>query len=169
MGTTMSVYPGAEQRLLTVNFKVGGNSPRLMIEHIMQGSLDGTDAWFRNPASQVSAHFGVGKDGRIIQWVDTADQAWHAAGANSYSVGVEHEGFSGSPLTDAQLDADAELLSWLHEQHPDVALWQNTRPFTGRGLSWHGLGGVEWGNHPNCPGAPIVHQLSEIVRVAEVL
>lgn len=163
----MSLYPNAEKRLLTVNFTVGGNEPRLQIEHIMQGSLAGTDAWFHNPASQVSAHFGVGKYGHIVQWVDTHDQAWHAAAANSYSVGIEHEGFSGEPLTDAQLDADGELLSWLHEVHPAIALWLNSRPFRGSGLSWHGLGGVQWGDHPNCPGTPIVHQLSEIIRVAK--
>lgn len=165
----MALYANCEQRLLAVNFTAGGNFPRLMVEHIMQGTLEGTDSWFHNPDSRVSAHFGVGRDGRIIQWVDTGDQAWHAAAANSYSVGVEHEGFSGEPLTDAQLDADAELLSWLHEKHPDIAVWTNSRPFTGRGLSWHGLGGTAWGNHPNCPGAPVVHQLAEIVGTAKAL
>lgn len=163
------LYPNAEKRLLTVNFTTGGNTPRLQITHIMQGTLDGTDSWFHNPVAQVSAHFGVGRNGKIIQWVDTDDQAWHAADANSYSVGVEHEGFSGSPLTDAQIDADAELLSWLNEVYPAIDLWVNTRPYTGHGLSWHGLGGVAWGNHPNCPGLPIVHQLPEIVRTAKAL
>lgn len=165
----MPLYPNAEHRLLTVNFTPGGNKPRLSIEHTMQGTLEGTDNWFHLPSSQVSSHFGIGKDGLIIQWVDTHDMAWHAMHANSYSVGVEHEGHSGEPLTDEQLDADAELLSWLHEVHPDISLWVNKRPFSGSGLSWHGLGGVAWGNHPLCPGAPIVHQLGEIVKVAAVL
>jgi N-acetyl-anhydromuramyl-L-alanine amidase AmpD len=159
-------YPNAEKRLLTVNHTTGGNTPRLMIMHIMEGTLAGTDAWFHNPASRVSAHFGIGRDGKIVQWVDTNDQAWHAAAANSYSIGVEHEGVSGNPLTDPQLDADAELLSWLHEVYPSVDLWINTRPFTGHGLSWHGLGGIKWGNHPDCPGAPVVHQLGDIVHGA---
>lgn len=161
-------FPNAEQRLLPagLNHTIGGNIPRLMIMHIMQGTLAGTDAWFHNPAAMVSAHFGVGKDGKIIQWVDTDSMAWHAAAANGYSVGVEHEGFSGNPLTDAQLDADIDLFSWLHENYSDIALWINTRPFTGHGLSWHGLGGVEWGNHPDCPGLAIVHQLPDIIRGA---
>jgi len=163
----VSIYPQAEANLIAVNFWHGGNQPRLMIMHIMQGTLAGTDSWFRNPASQVSAHFGIGKDGKVVQWVDTANQAWHAAQANSYSVGVEHEGFSGDPLTDAQMDTDIALLSWLHEVHPDIALWVNSRPYSGRGLSWHGLGGVAWGDHPNCPGAPIVHQLQEITDAAK--
>lgn len=165
----MPLYPGAEQRLLTVNFTPGGITPRLQVTHIMQGSLAGTDSWFHNPASQVSAHFGVGKDGHVIQWVDTSDQAWHAAAANPYAIGVEHEGFSGEQLTDAQVDADAELLSWLHEHYDAIALWVNTRPYTGRGLSWHGLGGVPWGDHPACPGLPIVHQLPVIVDAAKEL
>lgn len=155
-------FPNATLDPIAVNHTPGGNTPRLMIMHIMQGTLAGTASWFHNPASQVSAHFGIGTDGKIVQWVDTNDQAWHAAEANAYSIGVEHEGFSGNPLTDAQLDSDALLLSWLASEYPAIALWVNTRPFTGKGLSWHGLGGVRWGNHPHCPGAPIVHQLHEI-------
>ena len=71
-------YPGAEWRPISVNYRTGGNTPALAIIHIMQGTLAGTDSWFRNPAAEVSAHFGVGKDGTVIQWVDTSDTAWHA-------------------------------------------------------------------------------------------
>ena len=44
----------------------------LIVEHVMQGSLTGTDHWFQNPNAQVSAHFGIGKDGSVHQYVDTA-------------------------------------------------------------------------------------------------
>ena len=56
-------YPGADWRPISGNFRRGGNTPKFMIIHIMQGTLAGSDSWFRNPAAQVSAHFGVGKDG----------------------------------------------------------------------------------------------------------
>lgn len=42
------------------------------------GSLAGMDSWFRNPASQVSAHFGIGKDGTLHQYVGLEASAWHA-------------------------------------------------------------------------------------------
>jgi N-acetyl-anhydromuramyl-L-alanine amidase AmpD len=35
----------------------------------MQSSIESADSWFKNVASEVSAHFGVAKDGRVYQWV----------------------------------------------------------------------------------------------------
>lgn len=42
----------------------------------MGGSLAGTDAWFNNPSAQVSAHYGVGLDGSLHQYVRLTDTAW---------------------------------------------------------------------------------------------
>lgn len=160
-------YPAADWRPIPVNYSPGGNTPRLLIVHMMQGTLDGTEEWFRDPASTVSAHFGVGRDGTVRQWVATDDIAWHAVAANPYSIGVEHEGYSGEPLTHKQLDATALLFRWVHETYPAVSRWLNTRPDDGSGLSWHGLGGRAWGNHLDCPGAPVVHQLRDILAISE--
>jgi hypothetical protein len=160
-------YPGAQWRPLTVNFNRGGNKPKLFIVHIMQGSLAGTDSWFHNPAAQVSAHFGVGKDGTIYQWVNTSDTAWHAANANRVSIGCECEGFAGHPLTAAQVNAVSKLYAWAHKAH-EIPLWLAKRP-EGSGLAWHGLGGASWGGHTGCPGAPVVAQLPDIERNAKVL
>ena len=158
-------YPGAEWKPISVNFQQGGNSPKFLVEHIMQGTLAGTDGWFRNPQAQVSAHFGVGKAGTVIQWVDTADVAWHAMAANGESIGVEHEGDSGETLTAAQLDADARLLAWAHEHHP-IPLRLAHHPTFGAGLAYHALGGEAWGGHLACPGGPIIGQLPAILAQA---
>lgn len=165
----MARFSGAQWRPIYTNYSSGGNSPRLLIVHIMQGTLNGTDSWFRNPAAQVSAHFGVGKDGTVYQWVDTNDRAWHAMAANSYAVGVECEGYAGTELTGAQFRAVAEIFAWAHQVHPAVSAWLNTRPFTGSGLSWHGLGGDAWGGHTGCPGQPIVDQLPGILATAQLI
>jgi N-acetylmuramoyl-L-alanine amidase len=66
---------------------------------------DSALAWLRDPRSQVSCHYFVREDGRIVQLVPEAGRAWHAgvafwAGAtdlNSRSIGIEivnpgHEG-----------------------------------------------------------------------------
>lgn len=37
----------------------------------------GTVSWFQNPSSQVSAHYVVEQDGRIVQMVSEDDTAWH--------------------------------------------------------------------------------------------
>ena len=51
-----------------------------IVNHIMSGTLAGTDAWFANPASQVSSHFGVGKNGEIHQYVNLENPAWANGG-----------------------------------------------------------------------------------------
>lgn len=168
LGTIKVVINGSLQEV-PLNHEKGENRPRLLIVHIMQGSLSGTDSWFHNPKAKVSAHFGVGRDGTVLQWVDTDDRAWHAVDANDYSIGVECEGLSGEPLTDRQIQQVAHIFAWAHTEYEDVELWMNRRPYSGHGLSYHALGGFAWGNHPNCPGAPIVHQLPEILAEAEAI
>jgi len=85
--------------------------------------------------------------------------------ANSYAIGVECAGFSGQTLTAAQVSAVAKIYAWAHRHHEAISMWLNRR-ISGSGLSWHGLGGVAWGNHPLCPGTPIVDQLPAIRRKA---
>ena len=65
-----------------------------IVLHVMDGTLAGTDAWFANPTAKVSAHYGIGRNGEIHQYVDEADTAWHAGdwGANLSTIGIEHEG-----------------------------------------------------------------------------
>jgi N-acetylmuramoyl-L-alanine amidase-like protein len=161
-------YPGAQWKPINVNYQMGGCAPRYLVLHIMQGTLTGTDSWFRNPAAQVSAHFGVGKDGTLIQWVDTGDTAWHAANANSVAIGVEHEGNAGDSLSPAQIAADAKLYAWAHEHHA-IPMALTSDPVHGSGLAWHGMGGVSWGDHPDCPGSPIVAERAAILAAAKVI
>jgi N-acetyl-anhydromuramyl-L-alanine amidase AmpD len=62
--------------------------------HTMQGSYAGSIAWFQNSASDVSVHYLMrARDGQITQAVCESAAAWHARSANSYAVGIEHEGY----------------------------------------------------------------------------
>jgi len=119
-----------EQRL--TNNRTAGRDGRkavAVVEHVMAGTLDGTDAWFHNHTSSASAHFGVGRDGRVFQWVELQDTAWHAGDydhpntalalvtmgwqqrlpANLWTVGVEHEGNTGDGLTPVQFATTVQL------------------------------------------------------------
>ncbi len=59
---------------------------------------------------QVSSHFLIRRDGRLIQFVSVFDRAWHAGvshfkgrdGCNDFSVGIELEGCDTAPFNDAQ-------------------------------------------------------------------
>lgn len=140
---------------------------RLFVMHIQEGTEAGTDAWFHNAASEVSAHFGNPKTGGLDQWVDTNDRAWAEANYNSVGVSVENEGQSGDSLTTSQLENAAQLLAWVHTVHGTKL--QVTNNPAGAGVIGHGQLGVAGGNHPDCPGAPILAQRQAIVDRALVI
>ena len=79
-----------------------------------QAALD----WMRNPVSEVSAHYLVGRDGTVWQLVEEADRAWHAgAGAwgdvtdvNSRSIGIEIDNNGRSPFAEPAMAALERLL-----------------------------------------------------------
>src|SRR5260370_19169307 len=116
----MSIAPFAIWRPLPpgVNHSSGGMvAYDGVVLHIMEGILDGTDSWFRNPQAQASAHFGTGKDGRVYQWVDTAAKAWAQAAGNPRNISIENDGNAGDSLTQAQAESVAESLACAHATH----------------------------------------------------
>lgn len=158
----MSRMPGAEWRPIPVNYtRHGQEHVRGLVVHIMDGTLAGTDSWFRNTASEVSAHFGTGRGGKLYQWVDTGDRAWAEAAGNRTWLSVENEGKGGDALTSAQLDRCAEILAWTHHMY-GVPLLVAHDP-SGHGLGYHSMGGAAWGGHTSCPGRRVVDQLQDIV------
>ncbi len=101
-------------------------APRAVVIHTTDGTFEGTAAWFASEESKVSAHYLVGLDGRVAQFVDEGDTARHAGRVvrptidlegredpNDWTIGIELED-GGDPegvvRTPAQLDAAAELL-----------------------------------------------------------
>ena len=134
---------------------------RGMVLHVMQGSLVGSIAWGKNPASQVSFHFGTSKAGACQQLVDTDVTAWTQGGGNGSWVSVENEDFSGNPLNAAQLENVAQLYArGVREYSWPYTLADSP---TGRGLGYHAMGGAAWGGHFDCPGAPIIAQRQAIL------
>ena len=93
-----------------------------VVIHVADGTLAGTAAWFADARADVSAHYTVGMDGRVIQSVSEANTAWHAGdlAMNQRSVGIEHEGQpSKGPWTpsEAQLLASAALVGAICIRH----------------------------------------------------
>lgn len=120
MNTIKKIWKGSP------NFWTGrkGYVPELIVIHIMDGTLSGTDSWFANTASQVSSHYGIGKNGEIHQYVKEEDSAWHAGridspnaklvkqnvNPNLYTIGIEHEGSSKDVWTEEMKQASAALI-----------------------------------------------------------
>ena|SRR3990167_1323865 len=110
----------------TTNYSVGRNGRKIegVVLHIAQGSLIGTDSWFRKerPGNESSAHEGIGKNGDVHIYVEREDTAYHAGrvnqptwplikkttwggivNPNGYTYGIENEGFRGDTWTEPQM------------------------------------------------------------------
>ena len=114
-----------------------------------------------DPASRVSAHYLIGRDGRRVQLVEERSRAWHAGDSrwgantdlNSSSIGIELDNTGAEPFAEPQLTALLALLSELRERyrfpaanyigHGDVAPGGKVDPsrhFPWRRLAQQGFG-----------------------------
>lgn len=96
--------------------------------HIMVGYLAGTDATFANSASQASAHYGIGADGTIHQYVSERDGSYSDANymSNCSTISIEHEGgMSGAVCTQACIDASARLCADIARRYGWKKLWHD--------------------------------------------
>jgi len=92
----------------------------IIIHHTASMTLESPVAWFKDPASKVSAHYVIGRDGRVVQMVKDDEVAWHAGhsamrpnlpdgdpakeiNVNSFSIGIELVGDNDSGFTDVQM------------------------------------------------------------------
>lgn len=161
----MARYPAAIQKPASPsNYSTRLCYPKFIVVHVMEGTLDGTASWFANPKAQVSSHFGIGRDGTVYQFVDTDYQAWAEQDFNAVAISIEHEGYSGFPLTPKQEEAAILLCKWIHAKS-GVPLKRQSNPnaLVG-GIIGHGQLGMAGGNHPECPGAPILNDYNRMVR-----
>lgn len=101
-----------------------------------RGAID----WLCNPASNASAHFVIGRDGRITQLVRLAESAWHVGQANlgnARTIGVELVNVGqvekdwggrwnyrlGDKLYPWQKDAEPRWIEWALEGAGVVRAW----------------------------------------------
>lgn len=120
------------------------NSPinTIVLHSTVEPTTEGTIGIFLSPARQVSAHFVVGRDGRIVQMVPIEKRAWHAGVStwdgmkdiNNVSVGIEMVNLNDGidPYPDAQYQAVAGIIRFVRSRylvpdehivsHEDIAL-----------------------------------------------
>jgi N-acetyl-anhydromuramyl-L-alanine amidase AmpD len=111
-------YP--EKLLNSPNVSKGKRiKPKAIVLHHTSGSYGGSVAWCMNPASRVSYHCIVAKDGRRSTLADPDEKAWHAGRSewrgrrdlNSWSIGAAFEGDTYKrPLNEDEMASMAEYL-----------------------------------------------------------
>ena len=100
------------------------------IEALFTNQLNPADhAYFSEVAHlKVSAHFLIGRDGEIVQFVSTDDRAWHAGescwehrlNCNDFSIGIELEGCDEERYAMPQYRALAQLIRAVRNQYPAI-------------------------------------------------
>ncbi|WP_315923889.1 N-acetylmuramoyl-L-alanine amidase [Mesorhizobium sp. SP-1A] len=125
-------HPGAEVRV-SPNFgpRRGTEVPDMIILHYTGMETGaGAEAWLCDPASEVSSHYLVHEDGRVVQMVRESDRAWHAGKSswrgitdiNSCSVGIEivnpGHTLGYRPFPERQIEAVISLCQGISRRHP---------------------------------------------------
>ena len=104
----------------------------LVLHHTAMDDDESCLSYFLDPASFVSSHFLVGRDGRLWQLVSLEHRAWHAGWSdlhgrtvlNRSSVGVEITGDGNrAPFTPAQVETVVRLVGVLTAQLDLSAPW----------------------------------------------
>jgi len=99
------------------------------------------DPYFATVAQlRVSAHFLIGRNGALTQFVSCARRAWHAGASswrdrdqcNDFSIGVELEGTDDVPYAAAQYTVLARLTRALRRRYPIVDIVGHSKIAPGR-------------------------------------
>jgi N-acetylmuramoyl-L-alanine amidase len=108
----------------TVNFNL--RKPNfIIIHHTAQDSLEQTLKTFTLTRTQVSAHYVIGKDGKIVHMLNDYLRAWHAGNSswgkitdmNSASIGIELDNNGLDPFSDNQIINLIALLTKLKKEY----------------------------------------------------
>ena len=108
-----------ERKVFTPNKGSQAIKPEAIVLHHSDGSYRGGVAWISNPASKVSYHVLIARDGRRTVFANDTERCWHAGKSNwqgrsdlnSWSLGVAWEGNTYEyPLGNAAIDSAIEYL-----------------------------------------------------------
>lgn len=118
------IDPGQQSWVGSVNF--GIRKPNFVIlHHTAQNSSDQTLKTFTVTRTQVSAHYVIGRDGKVFQMVNDYLRAQHAGvgkwgndtDLNSSSIGIEIDNNGDEPYSEAQIKSLLEVLAVLKKRY----------------------------------------------------
>jgi N-acetylmuramoyl-L-alanine amidase len=133
----------------------------VIIHHTAQDACEKTLKTFTQPASKVSAHYVICKDGTVHHMLNDYLRAWHGGVSkwgnmtdiNSASIGIEIDNNGFEPFTNAQLSSLLRLLARLKQEygipaanfigHSDIAPGRKVDP--NRNFPWQTLAAQGFG------------------------
>lgn len=183
----MARMPGAVWKPMVASSTTPMSRYDVLCVHTMVGSLAGTDSWFRSQANGLNSHFGVGGDGTIWQWVDTAYRSGASYNGNYHLISVECADmgapfgpWAGSDVpawTSQQIAALGRIAAWANATHGIPLAQIPDAKATRRGIGYHRLGvpgymvaGAEqWSTKAGkvCPGDRRIVQIPQVIAAAQ--
>jgi N-acetylmuramoyl-L-alanine amidase len=145
IGSTPLTNGVSTQWVGTVNFNLRKPS-FVIIHHTAQDSIEQTISTFTKVKTQVSAHYVISENGKVVQMLNDYLRAWHAGNAtwgkntdlNSSSIGIELDNNGFEPFSEAQINSLVALLTKLKKDyniptqnfigHADIAPGRKTDP-----------------------------------------
>lgn len=133
----------------------------IVVHHTQNDTLEQALSTLTSAAREVSSHYLIARDGRVLQLVDDLGRAWHAGRSwwgghtdiNSTSIGIELDNNGFEPFAEAQIVALEKLLRELVDRlrippqnvvaHGDVAPGRKVDP--SRFFPWQRLGASGFG------------------------
>ncbi|WP_347158357.1 N-acetylmuramoyl-L-alanine amidase [Pontibacter chitinilyticus] len=119
-----TLYPQGNYWVGTTNFNM--RKPNyVVIHHTAQDSTTQTLKTFTIPKTQVSAHYVIGRDGKVYHMLNDYLRAWHGGVArwgnntdlNSSSIGIELDNNGYEPFSEAQINSLLEVLAMLKKKY----------------------------------------------------
>lgn len=133
----------------------------VVIHHTAQNSTEKTLKTFTTPSTMVSAHYVIGRDGKVYHMLHDYLRAWHGGvgkwgnntDLNSSSIGIELDNNGAEPFSEAQINSLLQVLTMLKKAygipsanfigHSDIAPARKVDPnptFPWKKLANHGFG-----------------------------
>lgn len=150
--------------ITNVNYDKGrdGHKIKKITVHHCAGimSIEQIGTFFKNGSRQVSAHYGIGNDGRIGQYVDEKNTAWTDGNWESNCTSVTIE--TSNSKTGGDWKVGRKALKSLIKLVADIAYRNNLGTLVkGKNVTWHRMYAPT-----TCPGNYLLSRMNYIVKEA---
>jgi N-acetylmuramoyl-L-alanine amidase len=154
----------------------------VVLHHTSSDNLQRALATLSTPATEVSSHYLIARDGRVLQLVDENQRAWHAGESywgghsdmNSASIGIELVNNGKEPFDPPQIKALLALLSDIRTRHKipranylghaDIAPGRKADPSAF--FPWRQLAMAGFGLWCDLPFAPVPESFDTVLGLA---
>lgn len=136
------IRPTIRPKLIVLHYTAGGTINSVM-KYFDRARIESSRKYNKDQSDlNVSAHYLIDRDGSIYHLISDTLFARHTIGLNYCSIGIENIGSDSDPLTQRQIEANAQLVRSLSKIYPieylighseygafrNSVIWKETNP-----------------------------------------